>query len=271
MTSTDLTFPLQLDHVRDSVLAQIETLRRVAFLFADALEHGGLVHVYANGHSRIAVEELVVRMGALTGFHPLLTPGLTTFTGVVGNDGIRINQTLEKLEGISPQFLAEFDIGVKDVLVVISATGTTTAAVDMALAWDRLYPDLPMVMIASRIQSDAAPAKHSLGKNLSHIADARANTYFLDNAMPMGDVTTLVESAHGTYPVCPLSTLGAVTLVQSLNELTIRELSRRGVQHHVLRNMHLSDTRNSYDDWLRDQRQRYAKALHNPERVEPKP
>jgi uncharacterized phosphosugar-binding protein len=266
----ELTFPNQLDRVREGVLAQADTLRRVALLFADALQDGGLVHIYANGHSRIAVEEWVVRMGALTGFHPLLTPGLVTFTDVVGTGGIRINQSLERMEGVSPNFLDEIDIGPKDVLVVISATGTTVAAVDMALAWDRRYPDLPLVMIASRLQSDSAPARHSSGKNLSNIADERANTYFLDNVMPLGDVTTHIESAFGVYPVCPLSTIGAVTLVQSLNELTIRELAARGVDHPVLRNMHLADTRDTYNEWLRDQRRRYARATHNPRRVEPR-
>lgn len=258
-----LTFPYQLERIKESVLAQSETLQQVAKLFADALQEDGLVHLYANGHSRIAVEEWVVRMGALTGFHPLLTPGLVSFTDVVGSAGIRVNQNIERIEGISPTILDEFDVGPKDVLVVISATGTTVAAVDIALAWDKHYPSLPMVMIASKTQSSQASAKHSSGKNLIHIAQERANTFFLDNGMPLGDLTTQIESSFGTYQVCPISTIGAVTLVQSLNELTLRELISRGVKHPVLQNMHLNDTQDTYDKWLRDQRRRYAKATHN--------
>jgi hypothetical protein len=49
----------------------------------------------------------------------------------------------------------------------------------------------------------------------------------------------------------------------------LRELDRRGVAHHVLRNMHLKDTRDTYDLWIRDQRIRYARALHNPAAVTP--
>ena len=74
MSDLALTFPTQLDRVRDGVLAQGDTLRRVAQHYADAIQNDGLVHVYANGHSRVSVEEMVVRMGALTGFHPLLAP-----------------------------------------------------------------------------------------------------------------------------------------------------------------------------------------------------
>jgi hypothetical protein len=87
--------------------------------------------------------------------------------------------------------------------------------------------------------------------------------------MPIGDTSVLVEGETGTYPVCPLSSIGAVSVVQCLNELTIRELDRRGLSHHVLRNMHLKDTRDTYDAWIRDQRTRYARALHNPLAVQP--
>jgi uncharacterized phosphosugar-binding protein len=51
-----LTFPNQLDRIRDGVLAQAEMLRQVARHYADAIQNDGLIHIYANGHSRIAVE-----------------------------------------------------------------------------------------------------------------------------------------------------------------------------------------------------------------------
>ena len=88
--------------------------------------------------------------------------------------------------------------------------------------------------------------------------------------MPLGDTSVTVEGQEATYQVCPLSNIGALTIVQSLNELTLRELDRRGVRHHVLQNMHLRDTEDTYDAWLRDQRKRYSRALHNPRREEPR-
>lgn len=264
----ELTFPHQLERIKEAVLAQEATLKSVAAFFADALEGGGLVHVYANGHSRIAVEELVVRIGALTGFHPLMPPGLVTFDGVVGNRGIRVNQSVERYEGIGDVLLDEFDIGPRDALIAISATGTTPAAVDTALAFSRRYPEHPLIAIASLTQARDATAKHSSGKTLYHVAQEAKRGYFLDNGMPLGDLSVKVEGAERTYQLCPLSSIGALTLVQSLNELTIRELDRRGVRHHVLQNMHLQDTVDSYDAWVRDQRQRYARALHNPSTAE---
>ena len=115
---------------------------------------------------------------------------------------------------------------------------------------------------------DAAP-KHSSGKNLYHIVEEAERGYLLDNCMPMGDVSVTVEGEHQTYNLCPLSSIGALTIVQSMNELTIRALDRRGIKHHVLQNMHLANTQETYDAWVRDQRKRYAQATYNPNRVEP--
>lgn len=259
----ELTFPAQLDRLKNGVMAQSEKLARVASIYADALENGGLVHVYANGHSRLTVEEMVVRMGALTGFHPLLNNGLANFTDVVGVNGVRVNQAIEKVEGLGEVILDEYDIGAHDALVVVSATGTTAAAVDMALAFQQRYPDHPLIALCSLEQARDAPPKHSSGKNLYHVIQESRNGILLDNCMPYGDLSLTIAGKTDTYRLCPLSSIGALIMVQSLNELTIRELDRRGVRHHVLRNMHLEDTQDSFEMWIRDQRQRYGRALDN--------
>lgn len=262
MPDRELTFPFQLDRIRDCMLAQREKLRAVAELFADAIAIGGVVHVYANGHSRMALEELCVRMGALTGFHPILSAQLSTFTDVVGASGIRVAQEIEKVEGLGAALLDEVAVDAKAPLVVISATGQTQAAVDIALEFGRRYPENPLVVIASLIQASQAPPKHSSGKTLHHVVAEAKRGFFLDNAMPMGDVSTTVSGSTGTYQVCPLSSIGALSIVQSLNELTIRALDRRGIRHNVLTNMHLGQTQDNYNAWLADQRSRYSHALH---------
>lgn len=259
-----LTFPDHLDRVRDSLRAQQSAFKAVARIFADAIGSGGVVHVYANGHSRVAVEELCVRMGALTGFHAILQAGLTTFTDVVGPNGLRLNQALEQVEGLGRKLLREFEVGEGEPLFAISATGQTTAAVDTALAWRQCYPTNPLVLLCSREQASRGAPKHSSGKTFWHLAqEGGVSVHLLDNAMPFGDTAVVVEGATGTYPICPLSSIGALGAIQCLNELTLRELDGRGIHHHVLRNMHVADTRDSYDEWLRDQRRRYARALNH--------
>jgi uncharacterized phosphosugar-binding protein len=263
------TFPAQLDVVKNNLTKQTELLKQVAKVYADAIGNGGMVHIYANGHSRVTVEETAVRMGALTGFHPLLSVGLTTFTDVIGADGLRICQFFEKVEGSGKQLLGEVDFGPHDALLVVTATGTTVAAVDIALEFSKQYPDLPLVALASAAQSQQAPVKHSSGLNLWHVVKNARKGYFIDNGMPIGDLTVEVNGKTGTYKVCPLSSIGALAVAQSLNELTIKELDRRGIPHPVLRNMHLANTTDNYDQWLRDQRTRYALATNNPNAVKP--
>jgi uncharacterized phosphosugar-binding protein len=266
----EFTFPFQLDRVRDCLLAQSETLHKVAEVYTDAIAAGGVVHVYANGHSRLAVEELCVRMGALTGFHPLLSAPLSTFTDVVGPSGLRVAQAIEQVEGLGARILDEVAIGEGEPIVIVSATGQTAAAVDIALEFNRRFSANPLIAIASLAQASQAPPKHSSGKTLHHVVTEAKVGFFLDNGMPLGDLTTTVSGKTGTYSVCPLSSIGALSIVQSLNELTIRALDRRGIRHHVLANMHLGQTQNNYDAWLADQRRRYSRALYGPEIAGPR-
>lgn len=263
-------FPSQLDVLKENLLEQEMMLRKVAKLYADTIESGGVVHVYANGHSRLSVEEMVVRMGALSGFHPILSIGLTSFTDVVGPSGLRVNQFYEKVERIGAQLLNEVDFGKDDVFLIITATGTTIAAIDVALEFTKRYPQLPIIGLASKKQSQEASPHHSSGKNLWHVIQEAEKGYFIDNGMPMGDVSISIDGQTGKYNICPLSSIGALSIVQSLNELTIRELDSRNIPHFVLQNMHLKNTENNYEAWLRDQRKRYAKAMYNKERVTPK-
>mgnify|MGYP003664688999 CR=1 FL=1 len=265
----DFSFPEQLDIIKNGLLNQVEILKQVSKVYADAIMDGGVVYVYANGHSRISVEEVSIRMGALTGFHGIIQVGLTSFTDVVGSNGIRVNQGIERYEGISANILDEYDVGPKDVMVVITATGTTPAAVDMAIEFNKRYPNNPIVGIASKVQSVKSATKHSSDKNLIHIIEEASNGYFIDNSMPYGDLSVTVEGQTDTYQVCPLSSIGALSVVQSLNELTIRELDSRNYHHHVLRNMHISNTDDNYNDWLLDQRKRYARVMYNPNKVLP--
>lgn len=262
-----LSFPEKLDILKNGLLAQKELLQEVSELYSDAIMDGGVIYIYANGHSRISVEEATIRMGALTGFYGILQAGLTSFTDVIGVNGIRVNQTIEKIEGLAASILEEYQIGPKDVMLVITATGTTAAAVDMAIEFNKRYPNHPLVAIASKEQSTKAATKHSSGKNLIHVINEAKKGYFIDNSMPFGDLSVTIEGEYHTYQVCPLSSIGALSVVQSLNELTIRELDRRGYHHQVLRNMHISNTSDNYNEWIEDQHKRYSRAIYNPNKV----
>jgi uncharacterized phosphosugar-binding protein len=265
----NLTFPNQLNTIRDNAFAQQAKLEAVAALFAESLTAGGVVHIYANGHSRVTVEELVVRMGALTGFHAIMNHGLTNFTDVVGRDGLRLCQAIEQVEGLGEKLLDEITVREGEPLIAVSATGQTHAAVDMALAWMKRYPNNPLICICSEAQSRESTPKHSSGKTLWHCAHEAKQGYLLDNGMPVGDLSTTVEGEQMTYKIGPLSSIGALTLVHSLNELTLQAIDAKGKRHEVLRNMHLEGYGVNYDEWLDDQRRRYAKVTYDENALKP--
>jgi len=67
--------------------------------------------------------------------------------------------------------------------------------------------------------------------------------HLIDNCMSAGDVSVAIEGREQQFKVCPLSSIGAFTVAHSLNELTIRELVRRGHKHLVLQNIILARRR----------------------------
>mgnify|MGYP006310319829 FL=1 len=55
------TFPEKLEIIKQGLIDQQDVLLKAAELYADAIENNGLIHVYANGHSKISAEENVIR------------------------------------------------------------------------------------------------------------------------------------------------------------------------------------------------------------------
>ncbi|MFB2866375.1 SIS domain-containing protein [Aeromonas sp. MdU4] len=263
-------FPEQMEKIKKNLIEQEETLRIVASFYADAIESNGVIHIYANGHSRITVEESCVRMGALTGFHPLLSVGLTTFMDVIGPNGIRVNQAIEFTEGLGKKMLDEIHVAPNDVLLVVTATGTTAAAVDIALAWSKYFPKNPLIGLCCKEQSMTASPKHSVGKNLVDIVESHTKGIVINNGMPSGDLSVSFSGKTGDYNICPLSSIGALSVTHSLNELTLKELDRRDYAHMVLRNMHLNGYGINYDEWILDQRRRYSRVIYNPDIISKK-
>ena len=48
-----------------------------------------------------------------------------------------------------------------------------------------------------------APIKHSAGINLWHVIQQAEKVFFLDNAMPVGDLSVDSDGESGQYKLCP--------------------------------------------------------------------
>ena len=114
-----------------SLLAEIEkqesvALGRAAEAVADVICCDGLVHVFGCGHSHLAALDTFYRAGGLACVSPLLDEDLML------HDGAAKSSRMEKMSGIAPEAFRRAGVDpVKDLLVVISASGKNAAPVEM--------------------------------------------------------------------------------------------------------------------------------------------
>ena len=113
------------------ILTQIErqesaALVRAAEAVAEVICRDGLVHVFGCGHSHLAALDTFYRAGGLACVSPLLDEDLML------HDGAAKSSRMEKMFGIAPEAFRRAGVDpVKDLLVVISASGKNAAPVEM--------------------------------------------------------------------------------------------------------------------------------------------
>jgi len=245
-----------LDKARDllnNIEAQADKLDQAAELYANAIANDGLVHLYGNGHSGIGVYETFPRIGSIVGFHPLIEQSLVNYSAVVGLNGLRQNQYLEKLEGFAEQILTNFEFGPHDVMVCFSSTGINGVVIDMALGAKKR--GLPVIAVTSVAHQNATESRHSSGKRLCEIADI-----VLDNGTPPGDAMIHIDGCNA--PVSPGSSLASVAIVQCLNALTAEKLVNRGYSPLILPTMHYkgdTSVNDVIDQYYAETKRRYRK------------
>ncbi len=114
-----------------TLLRQIESeesaaLGRASDAVADVICRDGLVHVFGCGHSHLAALDAFYRAGGLACVSPLLDEDLML------HDGAAKSSRMEKMSGIAAEAFRRAGVDpVKDVLVVISASGKNAAPVEM--------------------------------------------------------------------------------------------------------------------------------------------
>lgn len=217
-----------------------ETLRKVretqqgpmhaaAAIFAQAIASGGLVHVFGSGHSRMNVEEMFPRIGSFPGFHPIAELAITNHHGVVGPNGLRQAMFLEKVEGFGRVILQQFKVHPEDAFLIFSSTGINGVVVEVALYARKM--GLPVVAVTSVEHGNATVSRHSSGKRLMDIADVT-----IDNCSPPGDAAVDIEGL--LYKVGPVSSIGAIGVVDTVKCLTAERLVALGHPPVVLTSPH---------------------------------
>src|SRR6187551_3701234 len=192
---------------------------------AEAIANDGLVHLFGTGHSRIPVEEMFPRYGSYPGFNPIVELSMTFHTQVVGANGQRQAMFIERMPGLAEVVLSNFAFGPHDVMIVFSASGLTAVPVEMAKGAKRR--GLRVIAVTSVAQSMSSEPEPAAGKRLLEVADL-----VLDLCSPHADATVHITGLES--PVGPLSTVGAVAIVNAIKSRTAELLVERGAMPPVI-------------------------------------
>lgn len=204
---------------------QLDPIRAAARLCADSIAKRGLVHLFGNGHSRMAVEEMWPRYGSFPGFHPIVELSMTNHTQVVGANGQRQAMWIERQEGLGRIILRNFVFRDYDTMMIFSTSGSNGVVVDVALgAKER---GLKVVAVVALEYAQMLKSGHSSGQRLIDIADI-----VIDNCAVPGDA--MVDVPGVDVPVGPGSTLGNTVVVNAVKCLVAEDLAARGQPPLVL-------------------------------------
>ncbi len=211
-----------LAQIRDT---QMDAIRQAADICADSIAGGGLVHLFATGHSRIFVEEMFPRYGSFPGFHPIVELSLTHHTQVVGANGQRQAIFLERVEGLGQVILRNFTFSKPDSFIIFSNSGVNATVIDVALEAKR--QGLPVIAVTSRAHSLAGKPGHSSGQRLLDVADV-----VIDNGCPVGDALVTLDGL--ATPVGPGSTIGGAAITNAIKVEVAQRLIARDAMPPVI-------------------------------------
>ena len=241
-----------LDRLAETQAGPIEQASQWA---ADTIAAGGLVHLFGTGHSRIPVEEMFPRYGSYPGFNPIVELSMTFHTQVVGANGQRQAMAIERMPGLAEVILSNFRFGPDDVMMVFSASGLTAVPVEIAAG--AKARGMRVIAVTSVAQSMSAEPEPAAGRRLLDVADL-----VLDVCSPEADATVSLVGLD--TPVGPVSTIGAVAIVNAIKARTAELLVARGAMPPVITRaseVGAERSRALFDAAYREHARRLARAI----------
>lgn len=197
---------------------QADTIRRAAHLFADSIEHNGVMQAYGTGHSRAFTMELAGRAGGLVAVNKIDLEDLALYA----------NWPLERVRRADIErdieagrtILDCYRIFPQDVFIIASQSGVNAAIVEVARQVKARGHAL--VAVTSLDHTRHVESRHPSGEKLYELADI-----VIDNCGPYGDA--LLDLPTGGK-VCAVSSLSTMLIAEMLTAETIHTLLERGVE-----------------------------------------
>jgi len=159
------------------------------------------------------------------------------------------------MPGLAEVILSNFRFGPDDVMMVFSASGLTAVPVEMAAG--AKARGMRVIAVTSVAQSLSAEPEPAAGRRLLEVADL-----VLDVCSPEADAT--VSLAGLDTPVGPVSTIGAVAIVNAIKVRTAELLVARGAMPPVITRaseVGADRSRALFDAAYREHARRLARAI----------
>ena len=189
------------DMLKEVESAENEAMEAAAQAAYEAIRAGGLLHVFATGHSHMIADELFFRAGGLVPVNPILEPSLTLDAGAIGS------MRNERKAGLAEEVLRKEGVRQGDILLISSNSGINNVPVEAAIYAKKA--GLTVVGITSLKASKELISRHAGGKKLYEVCDI-----VIDNHAPVGDgLLTLSENGLVTGGA---STFGSLFIAQRI-------------------------------------------------------
>ncbi|MBT9164758.1 MAG: hypothetical protein DDT23_00764 [candidate division WS2 bacterium] len=206
-------FDLVVGHLNKLNLSQKPVIEQAAEIISQALEKGGILHVFGCGHSQLLVSELFYRAGGLVTINPIIEQPLSPGGG-------KKSSWFERQPGYAKIILDSYQTREDEPILIISNSGINIVPVEMALnARDR---KLKIIALTSS-QYKEVPSRHPSGKKLIDLADV-----VIDNGIPQGDA--VIDIPGYNIKVSPLSGVVGIALLWSLITEIALKLAEKGIK-----------------------------------------
>ena len=166
-----------------------------------SLRKGGILHVFATGHSHMIADELFYRSGGLAPVNPLLSSDMMVYEGAIHST------LIERQSGVAKRILDHAEIRRGDCLLIASNSGINIASIEAAEIARAL--GLTVIGVTSVRTSSLLKSRHPEGKKLYQVSDI-----VIDSHTPEGD--GLLEIPENGQRTGAASTFGCLFIAQRI-------------------------------------------------------
>ncbi|GEN87080.1 SIS domain-containing protein [Oceanobacillus sp. FSL W8-0428] len=182
---------------------------------AEAIQNGGIIHLFGCGHSHILTEEVYYRAGGLVPIHPIFHEPLMLHEGAVRSSD------LERKNNYAKIFMEEQDIRPEDIVIILSTSGRNPVPVDAAkMAKDK---GAYVIGVTSIEYASSQPSRHDSGEYLFDAVDL-----VIDNHAPIGDALLSHEKVKIKFS--PSSTVIGAAILNAVFAASIKTMAENNYE-----------------------------------------